>query len=159
MARRWQLLLAGAVLLAAVAVIVAIRGGDDASPSVKDYQASVVNTRDRVDFALGQLPEARSEDDFLARLDEAGSLIKEAADDFDDAGSPTRFEDASEELVRHLRQLSADVRGTAAQVRDIGFDKLLAGASGLNFPSWDKANATLAELREQGVDVKPIGRH
>lgn len=159
MARRWQLLLAGAVLLAAAAVAVATRGGDEATPSVQEYQASVVNTRDRVDFALAQLPEAQSEDDFLDRLDGAGSLVEEAADDFDDAGSPTRFEDESEELVRHLRQLSADLRGTAAQVRDIGFDKLLAGARGLNFPSWDHANAILAELREQGVEVKPIDRH
>jgi len=160
-ARRWQLLLPGAVLLAAVIVAVAFaaRGGDEGAPTVQEYKASVVNTRDRVDFALSQLPAAQSEEDFLARLDGAGGLIEEAIDDFDDAGAPPRFEEESERLVRHLRQLAADLQGTAAQARDVGFERLLGGARGLNFPSWDKANATLAELRRQGIAVKPIARH
>jgi len=149
------------VLLAAVIVAVAIagRGGDESEPSAKEYEASVVNARDRVDFALSEIQQAQSEDDFLDRLDDAGNLVEEAADDLDDAGSPTRFEDESERLVRHLHQLSTDLQGTAAQTREVGFKNLLAGAVGLNFASWDKANATLAELREQGVQVQPIGRH
>ena len=134
-------------------------GGDGDAPSATEYEASVVNTRDRVDFALAQIQQAQSPDDFLARLEEAGSLIDEAAADFEDTGAPERFEDESERLARHLGELSAALAGTATQAREVGFEDLLAGASGLNFESWDRTNATLRDLQRQGVDVQPLQRH
>lgn len=161
MARRWNFRLPGvaAAVLVAVTVTVTGCGGSDDSPSVEEYRASVVETRDRVDSALARIQQATSEDDFLDRLEDTGTIIEDAADDFDDTGAPARFEDESERLVRHLQQLSEDLRGTADQARDLGFEKLLAGAVGLNFASWDKVNATLGELREQGVQVQPLRRH
>jgi hypothetical protein len=55
--------------------------------------------------------------------------------------------------------LATDVRGTAEQLRDPAFNDLLMGAEGLNFDSWDKINAVLAEMKAKGVVVQPLARH
>ena len=157
MAKRWKIVLPGlAVVLAAVAV--GCSGGGDAS-STEDYEASVIETRNRVDSALARIPQAESEEDFLDRLDEAGAISKDAAGELEDTATPEQFEDESKKLVRYLLQLSASLEGTADQARQLGYDKFLLGASGLNFESWDKVNAVFADLREQGVEVQPLARH
>lgn len=159
MRRRWLIAatLLGIAAVAGAVLVVAASGSDPASAA--EYEAAVVNTRDRADFALASIQEAQSEEEFLDRLDEAGTLIEDAAGDLDDVVAPARFEDESERLVRRLSQLSADLRGTAAQAREAGFEDLLSGAAGLNFASWDAVNAILAQLRKQGVQVEPLGRH
>ena len=149
---------------AAVAVIVAIAavgcglGGDDSATSQEDYQTAVVNSRDRVEFALGRLSKAQTLDEFLERMDEAAETIDDTAGDLDDVGAPSDLDDPHERLVDQLGQLAADIQGTADQARVPGFEDLLTGAQGLNFESWDEINAILAELRRQGIDVDPLAR-
>ena len=157
MAKRWNLVLpvAAAIL---VALSVGCAGGGDSS-STEDYKASVVDARDRVDSALAGITQAESEQDFLDRLDQAGAIAKDAADELDDTKPPSEFADETTRLTRHLRELAASLEGTADQARDLGFDQFLAGASGLNFDSWDKVNAVFADLRRQGVEVEPLARH
>lgn len=145
--------------LACIVAVLAAGCGGSETLSVKDYQVAVVDARDRADSAMGLMSQATSEEDFLARLDEAGSQIDAAAGDFKDKDSPKRFEDESARLVRHLRKLAAALHGTAGEARDLGFDKLLTGAAGLNFESWDAVNAVLADLRRQGIEVQPLARH
>ncbi len=159
--KRWNLvfLVAAVLVVAGVVVAVAGFGGGGGPASKEDYEASVVNTRDRVDFALGRIAQAQSKEELLERMDEAASLIDDAAGSLADVNPPTEFEDETERLVRQLRQLSTDIQGTADQARVPGFDYILTGAAGLNFDSWDRVNAILAELAEQGIDVQPIGRH
>jgi hypothetical protein len=156
-AKRWKILLPGlAAALAATALGCAGGGG---SSSTGEYETSVVDARDRVDSALANLPLAESEEDFIDRLDQAGTIIEDAAGELNDTDTPAKFEDENERLVSNLRQLSASLSGTADQARDLGYDKLLAGASGLNFESWDRVNAILRTLRQQGVEVQPLARH
>ncbi len=145
--------------LACIVAVLATGCGGSETLSVNDYQVAVVDARDRADSAMGLMSQATSEEDFLARLDEAGSQIDAAAGDFNDKDSPKRFEDESARLVRHLRKLAAALHGTAGEARDLGFDKLLTGAAGLNFESWDAVNAVLADLRRQGIEVQPLARH
>ena len=157
MTKPWRVVLPGLAAVLAATVLGCAGGGS--TPSAAEYEESVVDTRNRVDSAMARIPLAESEEDFLDRLDAAGEDVEAAAGDFDDTGAPDRFEDESERLVLYLRQLSAALHGTAGQARDTGFDKLLSGAAGLNFESWDKVNAVLADLREQGVEVEPLARH
>jgi hypothetical protein len=152
-----------AAVVAAVAVAVAVvglaLGGSDGPTSVEDYELAVVNSRDRTDFALGRLSRAQSLDELLERMDEAAAAIDGAAGDLDDEGAPDTFEDENEDLVRELHSLAEDVEGTAAQLRVPGYEDFLLGAQGLDFESWDKVNAILAELREQDIAVQPLSRH
>lgn len=157
MIKPWKIVLPGVATLLAASLFGCAGGGG--SPSAAEYEAAIVDTRDRVDSALARIPQAQSEDDFLDRLDEAGEVIEAEAGDLDDVGAPERFEDENERLIRHLRQLGAALHGTAEQARVTGFDKLLSGASGLNFESWDKVNAIFRTLRQQGVEVRPLARH
>ena len=134
--RRTWLVLAAVVVAAAVAIgVVALTlGGGEDSASSEDYELTVVNTRDRTDFALGQLSRAQSLEELLERMDETAAAVDSAAGDLEGAGVPDRFEDETERLVEQL------------------------GAAGLDFESWDKINAILAELRKQGIDVQPLAR-
>jgi len=148
----------------AIAVIVAIAsvgcrlGGDDSATSQEDYQAAVVNSRDRVEFALGRLPKAQTLDEFLERMDEAAETIDDTAGDLDDVNAPDDLADPHERLVDQLGQLATDIQGTADQARVPGFEDILQGAQGLNFESWDEINAILAELRRKGIEVEPLAR-
>jgi hypothetical protein len=156
---RVLLIVVGGVAAAAiVAVGIALAGGEKSAVSKADYQGKVVNARDRVDFALEQLSKAQSLDEFLERMDEAAALTTDVAGDLDGFGAPERYEQEHERLVKHVRQLAADVQGTADQVRTPGYD-ILQGAKGLNFDSWDAINTVLGELREKGIDVQPLARH
>jgi hypothetical protein len=160
--RNLILLVAGTVLAIVVAVVIAgIAIGGDEGPAVSraEYQAAVVNTRDRADFALERLTKVGSKAEFLARMDEASVAIDEAADDLDAVDAPAEFEAETDELVGHLRQLSVDVKATADQARELGFEEILTGATGLNWESWDRVNEALAELRKQGIEVQPLARH
>ena len=150
----------GAVAVAAIVAIAAGcgLGGDDGATSQADYQTAVVNSRDRVEFALGRLPKAQTLDEFLERMDEAAETIDDTAGDLSDVGAPGDLEDPHERLVDQLGQLAADIQGTADQARVPGFEDILQGAQGLNFESWDEINAILAELRSQGIEVDPLSR-
>ena len=151
----------GVVLVAAVAVAVAGKalGGSDGPTSQADYQASVVNARDRTDFALGRLSQAKSLEELLTRMDEAAVTIDGAAGELDKVTPPDEFTALNARLVKQLKQLSNDVQGTADQARQLGFENLLSGADGLSFDSWDRVNAVLAELNEKGITVEPLSRH
>ena len=148
-----------AVAVAAVVAIVAVGcglGGDDSATSQEDYQTAVVNSRDRVEFALGRLSKAQTREAFLERMDEAAETVDDAAGDLDDLGAPSDLADPHERLVDQLGQLAADIQGTADQARVPGFEDIFQGAAGLNFESWDKINAILAEFRRQGIEVDPL---
>jgi hypothetical protein len=147
-------------LLPLVGVVLSLAvgcAGSD-SPSVDDYEESVVDTRNRVDAALAEITEAQSRQDFLRRMDAAAVVIKRAADDLDEEEVAEGFEDETKKLVAALRALSTDLRLTADQMRQPGFESLF-NSRGINFGSWTKADRVLRDLSRQGVDVRPLERH
>ena len=145
------LLLAGAVSL--------VGCGGDSAPSAADYAAAVVKARDRTDYVLGRITRAGSSDELLNRMDEASAAIEGTASELEDIGAAEGFEAETQKLVSALHQLSNDLAAFAHDARQPGGEVLLIGGPGLNFESWDNANAALASLREQGIQVQPIGRH
>lgn len=138
-------------------------GGDEgAEMTVPEYEAVVVSTRDRVDFALARItsfdperPDAR--DELLDRMDEASVAIEEAASDFEEeaAAPPEEWKDETEQLTGSLHQLSVDLAAVASDVRN----QIVEAPPGLNFESWENANLALAGLIADGLDVKLIGNH
>jgi hypothetical protein len=159
---RWSwAVIAGVAVAALVAVALlgrAVAGGSEPS-SRADYQAAVVAARDRVDFALGRLSQAQSLDELTTRMDEAAVVIHRAAGDIRDTTPPAGLESQNGRLAVHLDSLSTDVQGIADQLREPGYEDLLQGSEGLDFPSWDKVNSVLAELKKQGIVVEPLSRH
>lgn len=153
------LVLVGIAVLALVAAAAAIlAAGDHETASRPEYKAAVTNARDRVDFALGRVAEAKTLEGLLERMDEAASAIDDAADDVNGKNPPAGFETEHERLTRGLRQLSDDLQGTAAQAREPGYVDLLLGAEGLSFDGWDDANAALRALRKKGLSVPLLSR-
>ena len=147
------------VLLAALALpAAACSGGGDggeAAPTIEEYEAAVVNTRDRADFALARITKAGSQEELLDRMDEAAVSIEAAASDLEDKGSPEVFEEETKELTDSLHQLAVDLEAVAHDVRN----QIVEAPQALNFESWDQANLALAALIGDGIDVKLIERH
>jgi hypothetical protein len=158
--RTWLFVTAAVVAtVAAVALVGLTLGGGSGEATTKaEYQAAIVNTRNRIDFSLGRLSKARSLDEFLERMDEASATIDDAGNDLDDLGSPAALEDQHERLVDEIESLAIDIQGTADQARTPGFEDILNGAAGLDFPSWDSINSIFAELRRAGIKVPPLSR-
>jgi hypothetical protein len=158
--RAWIAIVAVAAVVAGGVVLAGLALGGSNDPSTtQDYQAAVVQARDRVDFALGRLSKAQSFDELLTRMDEAAASIRGAADELDGKTPPEALADEHETLVEELGKLSDDVQGTADQARVPGFELILNGAAGLNFESWDTINAVFVKMKAQGVGVQPLSRH
>lgn len=144
------------VLLVILAALVSGCGGGSSAPTLEEYAASVVNTRDRVDFALARIPKAKSKDEYLNRLDEAAEVAGDAAGDLGGVGAAKGFEEDHEKLVRGLHQLSVDLSATASDARQPGFGDLVFSAVGLSFESWDQVNLALAAMVGKGIDVSVL---
>jgi hypothetical protein len=158
--RSGVLALIAVAVAAAVAVVAGLLliGGDDES-SRESYQAAIVNTRDRVDFAYGRIAQSGSPEELIERLDDAAVAIADTASDLEDAGVPEGFEEETDRLVDALQDFSDSLAGTAAQFTDPAFAGTVAGITSLSFPEWDRANAVLADLAEQGIEVEQLERH
>ncbi|MBA2740955.1 MAG: hypothetical protein H0U46_02980 [Actinobacteria bacterium] len=146
----------GAVFAIAVAVVLL---GDEATASRADYQANVVNARDRVDFALARITRSQSIDELIERVDEASAVLGKTASDLDDTGVAPGFEPANARLVKTLQSFSDELAATAAQFRDPSFAASLAGITSLSFPQWTQTNKVLADLKKQGLQVEQLERH
>jgi phage-related minor tail protein len=144
-----------AALLAALAVGATGCGGDDSS-ELEDYEASVVDTRNRVEIAFGNISEAQTRADFSKRMEEASVRIERAADDLGEAEVAEGFEDETDRLTKALRQLATDLEATAEQFR---LTPELFNTAGLNFEGWTKANQIFASLSKQGIQVRPLDKH
>lgn len=131
----------------------------DDSPTQAEYRTAVASARNRTDAALERITQAQSKEELLDGMDDAAIVIDRAADDLDETGAAARFEETNKRLVAALHQLSTDLEGTAAQIRQPDFTDLLQGTRGISFDSWTRVNALLAELRDDGIAVPPLERH
>jgi hypothetical protein len=158
--RAWLAIIAVAAVVAGGIVLAGLALGGSNDPStVEDYQAAVVQARDRVDFSLGRLSQAQSLEELITRMDEAAATINGAEGELQDTTPPDTLSDQHRRLVKQVGVLATDVQATADQLRDPEFNDLLLGAEGLNFESWDKINAVLADMKAKGVVVEPLSRH
>jgi phage-related minor tail protein len=144
-----------AALLAALAVGATGCGGDDSS-ELEDYEASVVDTRNRVEVAFANISEAQTRADFSKRMEEASVRIERAADDLGEAEVAEGFEDETDRLTKALRKLATDLEATAEQFR---LTPELFNTAGLNFPAWATANQVFTSLSKQGIEVRPLDKH
>ena len=126
---------------------------------MEEYEEAVVSARDRTDYALARITRAKSMDELVERMDEAGVAIAAAANDLEDHGAPDVFVGENEKLVKALEALGNDVGLTAEQILQPGFEDLLTGARGLNFENWDKVNLALASLVGDGIEVDLLSPH
>jgi hypothetical protein len=142
-------------LVAALVAGAAACGGDDSS-ELEDYEASVVDTRNRVEVAFANIAEAQTRADFSKRMEEASVRIERAADDLGEAEVAEGFEDETNKLTKALRQLAVDLEATAEQFR---LTPELFNTAGLNFEGWTQANQIFVSLSKQGIQVRPLDKH
>jgi hypothetical protein len=158
MTRRFILLFLSVAVLAVS--VSACGGSDDGSTATRaEYSESMGTARDRVDFALSRITKAKSQEEFLNRMNEASAAIDSAASELEGEEVLEGYEDETEKFTKALHQLSVDLEATAHDIAQPEFAGLATGARGLNFDSWDQANLALAALIGDGFKIKLIGRH
>jgi hypothetical protein len=145
-------------LLAALVLVAATGCGGKSEPSPEDYAKAVVLNRDRVDFVLARITRAGSVDELLTRMEEASTVIDRAAGELDDTGAPSEYQPEADNLVKQMRQLAVDIKATADQAQQPGFEGLITDPhlQGLSFDSWTKMNKALAGLAGKGIKVSII---
>jgi hypothetical protein len=159
--RKSLLVLGGVAVAAIVAVVVAVTAmGGDKTATKPEYQATIVSTRDRVDFAYAQITKADSVENLVVRLDAASAAVKDVAGDLRDAGVAPGFEGLNENLAGRLDAFSASMAATADQFDDpssAGFG--LDSITSLGFGEWDEINAILTKMRKKGLEIELLERH
>ena len=159
---RRLILIVGAIVAAALAAVIAMvaLGGGKETATKAEYQATIVNARDRVDYAYADITKSDSVENLVERMDKASALIGAVADDVGDAAVAAGFEELNSELVDRLSAFSSALAATADQFEDpssAGFG--LESITSLGLGEWDDVNATLAEMREKGLKVELLERH
>lgn len=145
---------------ALLAVLLASGCGGGSGNSQDEFQSSVVETRNTVDGALAHITDNPSgKEELLQRMEQAATKIDAAAESLSRKEAPEDMADEQQKLVTSLQQLAVDLSQTADQIRQPDFGGVLQGAQGLSFESWEHANAALAQLKKQGIEVQPLGRH
>jgi len=164
MQSRWRLIaavaavgIAAAVAVAAVGLAFGGRGGSSASKA--GYEATVVNARDRVDYALQRVTESQSMPDLVQRLNDASNTVGGAAAELDQAKVANGFEAQNAQLVTALRAFSTTLGNTANTFKDPALANSLTNMNSLSFPEWDQVNAILAEMKSKGIEVALLARH
>ena len=149
---------AGLVAAGVVALVGLAFGGSSSSASKADYEAKVVNARDRVDYALVRITQAKTTDDVISRMHDAATEVGSAADELASADVASGFGDDNGRLVTTLRAFSTELSNTADTFADPTLAGSLSGAS-LAFKQWDAVNAILADMKAKGIEVAPLERH
>jgi hypothetical protein len=139
--------LAGATLLA----------GCGGSASKEEFQTAVVDARDRVDAGMAQVVRAGDFEELLNRLEIAADESAKAAKDLGDADAPSSLRDHKRELQIAIRELAEEILGTVEAFDSLGPTAPIT--RGLSFNSWNDVQAELADLRDEGIAVPPLGRH
>ena len=142
------LVIASALLLAA---------GCGGSATKEDFREDVLAARNDTDAGLAQVVQAASLDDLLARMRIAATEVRGASTDVREADAPEELEDERDALADRLLALSEEIAATVATLES--FPEQAAQTSALNFEQWNAVQSELTKLREQGVNVPPLGRH
>ena len=137
--------------LLSVAVLAGCGGGSE-----EDFERDVVAARDRTNAALTQVTRAKSIDDLLKRLRIAATEIRSAATDVQEADAPEDLGDEEQALEEALRALSDEIVGVVDTFAEN--QEIIATAGGFSFAAWDTVQARFADLRERGIDVRPLER-
>jgi hypothetical protein len=148
------------VAVVAVAIAMATSGGGKGTATKAEYQATIVNARDRVDFAYADITKSDSVPNLIERLDTASLRISAVADDLDNAPVAMGFEDLNAQLVTKLEKFSGALAGVADQFEDpssVGFG--LESLTSLGLGEWDEVNAVLTEMQKKGLKVELLERH
>lgn len=137
--------------LLAVAVLAGCGGG-----SKESFERDIVAARDRTDAALAQVTRAKSIDDLLKRLRIAATEVRAAATDVREADAPDDLAEEEQGLEVALRTLSDEIVGIVETFSEN--QEAIANAQGFNFAAWDTVQQRLADMRQEGIDVKPLER-
>lgn len=145
----------------AIAVVIAMTAmGGDKTATKPEYQATVVNARDRVDYAYAQITKADSVENLVERLNEASVAIADIAGDVGNAAVAPSFEDLNAELDARLTKFSGALAAVADQFEDPSSSGLgLETLTSLGLSEWDDVNATLTKMQKKGIEVALLERH
>jgi hypothetical protein len=159
--RKTLLVLSGVAVAAVVAVVVAVTAmGGDKTATKPEYQATIVNVRDRVDFSYAQITKADSVENLVERLDVASAAIGDVADDVRGSAVAPGFESLNGDLADKLDKFSDALAATSEQFQDpssAGFG--LDSITSLGFTEWDDVNEILTEMKKKGLEVTLLERH
>jgi hypothetical protein len=145
------------ILAAAAALALALLAGCGGGASKEEFQADMVEARDRVDDALEQVTHAGSVDDLFARLRIAGAEVRSASTDVSEADAPDGLGDEKRELAVTLREFSDEIISTVNTLEQL--EGAAAETRGLDFAGWTETQTRLAALRKAGIQVRPLERH
>jgi hypothetical protein len=144
--------------LATLAVALTLLAGCGGSGASKeDFQADMVEARNRVDEGLEQVTNATSVEDLLARLRIAAAEVRSAAQDVDEAEAPDGLADEKNRFETTLRTFSDEIVSTVTTLETL--EGAAAETRGLDFEGWNQVQKDLQELRKQGIRVPPLERH
>lgn len=168
-----RLLIAAAALVVSAAVAGCDGGTDGAAPETAtltvttngeaetavveadELEAEVERAREDVEATVRELTDSRSRDDVEQALERGADRVAAAADRIEETEAPERAEEARDDLRRALDDLSAELRDRRDEVAAGDLSAVLNSVRSLD--TIDEIRDAIDELRNQGLDVDPLG--
>jgi hypothetical protein len=154
MRRRWLSLLA-ALALAATA-LAGCAGGED---SADTFERDVIDARNTTDTAFARLRRPSSTQDLVQRLRTGSERIGAASELVAESDAPEELSEEQLRLATALTRLSDEFDAAANSIELVLDSGQEQPVQSLIFDNWDRVQAALNTLREQGVDVPPLRRN
>ena len=153
-----RLRLLGLVLALAFVVLGAGCGGNETEDA---FEEEVVAARNTADGALAYIKRPSSMDDLIVRLRRNGDRLAAASTTIAATDAPEDLTEERARLAVALTAMSKEMDGAANSIELVQRGST-GGASSqvetLIFETWDTVQAALDDLRDEGIDVRPLRR-
>jgi len=144
--------------LAFVALGVGCSGDDEA---LESFEQEVVAARDTADSALARIRQPKSTGDLIVRLRTGRDELATASGSIAVAEAPDDLAEEKRRLAGALSDMSDEMDAAANSIEIVheGDADGETDVRSIIFDTWDKVQAALTALRDEGIDVQPLGRH
>lgn len=127
-------------------------GGGD----MEAFEQEVVAARDTVDSSFAYIKRPDSTEDLVRRLRTSRDRVQRASAAVADADAPDDLEDESRRLALGLRQMSQEMEAVANSIELVQSGDPNTPVQSVVFETWDTVQNTLTDLRDEGVEVRPL---
>jgi hypothetical protein len=120
------------------------------------FEREVVSARDTVDSSFAYIKRPESTEDLVRRIRTSRDRVERASVAVADADAPGDLEDEGRRLAVGLKKMSEEMEAVANSIELVENADPSTPVQSVVFETWDTVQNALIDLRDEGVEVRPL---